>query len=66
MSHSSPDTTHTCGGNGHLTNHTYQGIQIADTPTTQHYLGNQIQNITSEAFIIEGHPGQVIGCLSYL
>ena len=35
--------------------------KIEEIPITQHHLGCHIQTVTSEAFTIEGHPGQVIG-----
>ena len=36
-------------------------LKIEDIPIPQHHLDDQIKIITNEAFIIEDHPGQIIG-----
>ena len=63
MSHSTPETTNTYGGNSYLTNHTYLGTQ-----NRRHtiYLDNNIQIMTNEDFTVKGHPGQVIGFIAHI
>ena len=41
-------------------------LQMEDIPITQHSLDHQIQNVTNEAFIIEGHPDQVINIMGLI
>ena len=41
-------------------------LKIENIPITQHYFDHQIQIVTNEAFIIEGHLGQVIGFTAFI
>ena len=44
----------------------YKELKIESIPITQQHLDHQIQIVTNEAFIIEGHLGQVIDFMALI